>query len=340
MRRDPLDVSPKDAVSCPGLQILPSGAGWAPSRPRPEHFGTAQAFENALQHYGQACIAWARRLTALVRSEDLFSESDTIEPPPGSLRHQEKGLGQALRYVHLAVERDVAVPNGLPGTRPYTRRYWPDLALRGPFYALLVDIECDGDSHFERAQKDRRRNEWMQGRGWCVARLWLDVAGPQWRWAEKVGPEIVALQQQHIDAVEAALKAGLTWHMTRGDITRHPGATKRTTDVDTTMRRDDRIAAHVEATSPMTAARLSVLGLEYQRRAEDLLRQYPNPDHRLDWMVCNQLSAAHPHAGKKELMQAMREGSPCLDQQIVGSVDDYIERTVSKVLQRSQKRVG
>jgi len=134
-----LDVSPKDAVSCPGLQILPSGAGWAPSRPRPEHFRTAQAFENALQHYGQACIAWAQRLTALVRSEDLFGEYSTIEPPPGSLRHQEKGLGQALRYVHLAVERDVAVPNGLPGTRPYTRHYWPDLALRGPFYALLVD---------------------------------------------------------------------------------------------------------------------------------------------------------------------------------------------------------
>ncbi len=331
-----VDISPKDAVSCRGLQILPPGAGWAPNRPRPEHFRTAQAFENALQHYEQACVAWVQRLTALVQLEDLYSAPGSVQSPPEPLRHQEKGLGQALRYAHLPVERDVAVPNGLPGTKPYTRHYWPDLALRGPFYALLIDVECDGDSHFERATKDRRRNEWMQGRGWYVARLWLDVAGPKWRWAERIGPEIVALQQHHMEAIEAALKAGLPWGMTRGATVQHPSATNRVGGRNTASLHNTRETHHPNAQQIMGDTSISILGSEYKRRVESLLRRYPNPDHRLDWMVCNQIFDAHPRITEQELAQAMRESSPCLHQ--MGDVEEYIKRTTNKVLRLPQRR--
>jgi len=78
----------------------------------------------------------------------------------------------------------------------------------------------------------------------------------------------------------------------------------------------------------------SPLGQEYGRCMERLLQRYPGGDlSRLDWMVMRDMARAYPEAGQLELMQAMRQGSPRLDERKAGHVDDYIIRTISKVMQ-------
>jgi len=78
----------------------------------------------------------------------------------------------------------------------------------------------------------------------------------------------------------------------------------------------------------------SPLGQEYSRRMERLQQRYPDGDlSRLDWMVMRDMARAYPEASQLELMQAMRQGSPRLDERKAGHVDDYIIRTIGKVMQ-------
>jgi len=84
------------------------------------------------------------------------------------------------------------------------------------------------------------------------------------------------------------------------------------------------------------AGPVSPLGREYAHRAQRLLERYPNAAltdlHRLDWMVTRDLARAHPEAGKEDLMRAIREGSPRIDERKRGHVYDYAERTTRYVL--------
>ncbi len=87
---------------------------------------------------------------------------------------------------------------------------------------------------------------------------------------------------------------------------------------------------------PAGAGPVSPLGREYAHRAERLLERYPNAAltdlHRLDWMVTRDLARAHPKADKEDLMRAIQEGSPRIDERKRGHVYDYAERTTRYVL--------
>ncbi len=84
------------------------------------------------------------------------------------------------------------------------------------------------------------------------------------------------------------------------------------------------------------AGPVSPLGREYAHRAQRLLERYPNAAltdlHRLDWMVTRDLARAHPEAGKEDLMRAIGEGSPRIEERKRGHVYDYAERTTRYVL--------
>jgi len=84
------------------------------------------------------------------------------------------------------------------------------------------------------------------------------------------------------------------------------------------------------------AAPVSPLGREYAHRAQRLLERYPNAAltdlHRLDWMVTRDLARAHPDATKEDLMRAIGEGSPRIEERKRGHVYDYAERTTRYVL--------
>jgi len=84
------------------------------------------------------------------------------------------------------------------------------------------------------------------------------------------------------------------------------------------------------------AGPVSPLGREYAHRAQRLLERYPNAAltdlHRLDWMVTRDLARAHPEARKEDLMRAIGEGSPRIDERKRGHVYDYAERTTRYVL--------
>jgi hypothetical protein len=85
---------------------------------------------------------------------------------------------------------------------------------------------------------------------------------------------------------------------------------------------------------PRTGGGVSALGREYQQRAQRLLERYPASDlSRVDWMVAKGLALAHPGLDALALAQAMREGSPQLEERKRGHVQDYIARTTSRALQ-------
>ncbi len=87
---------------------------------------------------------------------------------------------------------------------------------------------------------------------------------------------------------------------------------------------------------PAGAGPVSPLGREYAHRAQRLLERYPNVAltdlHRLDWMVTRDVARAHPEAGKEDLMRAIGEGSPRIEERKRGHVYDYAERTTRYVL--------
>jgi hypothetical protein len=79
---------------------------------------------------------------------------------------------------------------------------------------------------------------------------------------------------------------------------------------------------------------VSALSREYQERAARLLARYPGGDlSRIDWMVTRDLALSHPGLDATALAQAMREGSPQLEERKRGHVQDYIARTTSRALQ-------
>jgi len=87
---------------------------------------------------------------------------------------------------------------------------------------------------------------------------------------------------------------------------------------------------------PAGAGPVSPLGREYAHRVQRLLERYPNANlkdlHRLDWMVTRDVTRAHPDASKEDLMRAIQEGSPRIEERKRGHVYDYAERTTRYVL--------
>jgi len=87
---------------------------------------------------------------------------------------------------------------------------------------------------------------------------------------------------------------------------------------------------------PVGGGPVSPLGREYAHRVQRLLERYPNAAltdlHRLDWMVTRDVARAHPDASKEDLMRAIGEGSPRIDERKKGHVYDYAERTTRYVL--------
>jgi len=87
---------------------------------------------------------------------------------------------------------------------------------------------------------------------------------------------------------------------------------------------------------PAGAGPVSPLGREYAHRARRLLERYPDAAltdlHRLDWMVTRDMARAHPEASKEDLMRAIQEGSPRIEERKRGHVYDYAERTTRYVL--------
>ncbi len=97
-------------------------------------------------------------------------------------------------------------PNGSRHPDPLYAHYWPDAALRAPECLLLVDVECDGPSHraVGRAEADRRRDGWLTGRGWYVARVTLVEA--ERGWPATVAADLARLVREH----RAAYRIGAT----------------------------------------------------------------------------------------------------------------------------------
>jgi len=87
---------------------------------------------------------------------------------------------------------------------------------------------------------------------------------------------------------------------------------------------------------PAGGGPVSPLGREYAHRAQRLLERYPNAAltdlHRLDWMVTRDVARAHPEARKEDLMRAIGEGSPRIEERKRGHVYDYAEHTTRYVL--------
>jgi hypothetical protein len=88
----------------------------------------------------------------------------------------------------------------------------------------------------------------------------------------------------------------------------------------------------VEQLADFTQHRIEEAGHAYQRRGD--LARYPAGDlSRIDWMVTRDLALGHPGLDATALAQAMREGSPQLEERKRGHVQDYIARTTSRALQ-------
>jgi len=100
--------------------------------------------------------------------------------------------------------------------------------------------------------------------------------------------------------------------------------------------RDQAARREASPRPPAGAGPVSPLGREYAHRARRLLERYPNAAltdlHRLDWMVTRDVARAHPEARKEDLMRAIGEGSPRIDERKRGHVYDYAERTTRYVL--------
>jgi len=100
--------------------------------------------------------------------------------------------------------------------------------------------------------------------------------------------------------------------------------------------RDQAVRREAFTRPPAGAGPVSPLGREYAHRAQRLLERYPNAAltdlHRLDWMVTRDVARAHPEAGKEDLMRAIGEGSPRIEERKRGHVYDYAERTTRYVL--------
>lgn len=105
-----------------------------------------------------------------------------------------------------------------------------------------------------------------------------------------------------------------------------------------TAARERRTVAPPLPHQPGTVARqsdtLEPPGSNYTRRAERIRVRYPNPDLSiLDWMVAKEIAMSDLRIGQGYLEEAIRTGSPDLAERKAGHVDDYIRRTVHKILQ-------
>lgn len=71
---------------------------------------------------------------------------------------------------------------------------------------------------------------------------------------------------------------------------------------------------------------------EYQRQAQILRNEYPNPDwSRLDWMIVKAM-AKQGHSAQA-VMEALVQGSPQITSRKPGHAEDYARRTVTKAFQ-------
>ncbi len=85
---------------------------------------------------------------------------------------------------------------------------------------------------------------------------------------------------------------------------------------------------------PPEGGSVSKLGSLFQAELQRRLTQFPNSQDmsRLDYVICKTLAVRYPAATPAELVEALRIGSPDLAKRKVGHIDDYLHRTVSKVL--------
>jgi len=75
----------------------------------------------------------------------------------------------------------------------------------------------------------------------------------------------------------------------------------------------------------------------YLYHAERIRARYSAIDYsRLDWSVCKAIACSTPEADQAYLEEAMREGSPGLEERKAGHVEDYVRRTARKVLQDAE----
>jgi len=77
------------------------------------------------------------------------------------------------------------------------------------------------------------------------------------------------------------------------------------------------------------------LGDVYRTQVSGILNDYPRADRSaVDWGVTKHLAKAYPQATRRDLCDAMREGSPQVLERKGRHAEDYIERTVVKALQQ------
>jgi len=192
--------APRGGQACHALTMLPPSAGWPPVPPRPRD-PAARAV------YMEDCRAWVALLGRDVAGEDLtraVTHPAAVADQRASL--SERRLVSVLRGTDLPAEVGVRAPNGSRHPDPLYAHYWPDAALRAPECLLLVDVECDGPSHraVGRAEADRRRDGWLTGRGWYVARVTLVEA--ERGWPAAVAADLARLVREH----RAAYRIGAT----------------------------------------------------------------------------------------------------------------------------------
>jgi len=193
--------APRQGHACRALTLLPPSTGWPPAPPH-MYDPKAQAA------YAEGCRAWVALLARDVADEDLTSAAtDTAVGVAGQRASlAERRLVSVLHSSGLPAETGVMVPTGSRHPDPLYAHYWPDAALRAPECLLLVDVECDGPSHRAtgRAVADGRRDGWLTGRGWYVARVTL--AETERGWPAAVATDLARLVRAH----RAAYRIGST----------------------------------------------------------------------------------------------------------------------------------
>ncbi len=187
--------APRRGRACHALTLLPPCAGWPPISPRTPD-------PDAQAAYAEDCRAWVALLARDVAGEDLagvaMGAAVVVANQRASLA--ERRLVSVLRGSGLPAETGVMVPTGSCHPDPLYAHYWPDAALRAPECLLLVDVECDGPSHRAtgRAEADGRRDGWLTGRGWYVARVTLAEA--ERGWPAAVATDLARLIRAHLAA--------------------------------------------------------------------------------------------------------------------------------------------
>lgn len=124
--------------------------------------------------YAAACRAWYAALEHVVASSAAGWDWRMMPAQHAPINAAEQALGDALKRAGLAADAQLGVSSrGGPRRGGWMGNWWLDFAHRDPDYLLKIDIELDGRHHryADRAERDERRNETLQARGWYVYRI-------------------------------------------------------------------------------------------------------------------------------------------------------------------------